>query len=462
VVDTVETAIYKMGVEGRDQIDQAAKSLDGLAVSEEKVTAATRTTTQGFERLLAKLDPQIRAEQQLQKVREQVARYAADGIGNEAERTRVIDIATRKYMDQVSALERVTTTQVKQNTTTSAMIAGMSSFNIASQRMISGMSSAGAANENFTGKATLARHELINLSRQFQDIGVSLSSGQSPFTVLIQQGTQIADVFASSNGTVGGFFKQTTAWFGSFLTAGRLAFGGVAAGVLFAVSALGSYMSAQRDVTRSLTGIGRASGTTAGDINTIASQGASPLGQSVSEAREFGSVLAATGKIGRDEIGSLVKLGHDFAVTLGTDSKEAAQALAKAMADPIKGADELNQRLGFMDAAQQRQIANLVAQNRVAEAQRIIIAGIQSSIASANEQTGFWSKTWTAISNAISNAYDGLGRVLSRATGIGETLDDQYAKAKRQLDDLQARSSAPVLSRGTTHFLLPRAACAGV
>ena len=295
---------------------------------------------------------------------------------------------------------------------------------------------ASAANENLAGSTRLSRHELINLSRQVQDVGVSLASGQSPLTVLVQQGTQIADVFASSSGTIGGFFRQTTSWLGGFLTAGRLAFAGVTAAIGLGAAALGSYAGAQRDVQRSLAGIGRASGVTVGDVNAIAGQGASPLGLSISEAREFASALAATGKIGREEIGSLVKLGHDFAATLGADSKEAAQQLASAFSDPIRGADQLNQRLGFMDAATQRQIRNLVEQNRVAEAQRIIIDGIRSSVVGANDVTGFWAKTWTVIANAISNSYDWLGRILSRATGIGETLEDQYAKARARLNEL--------------------------
>ncbi len=36
----------------------------------------------------------------------------------------------------------------------------------------------------------LARFELINLSRQAQDVAVSLAGGQSPLTVLMQQGSQ--------------------------------------------------------------------------------------------------------------------------------------------------------------------------------------------------------------------------------------------------------------------------------
>lgn len=75
----------------------------------------------------------------------------------------------------------------------------------------------------------LARHEMINLSRQIQDVGVSLVSGQSPFMVLAQQGTQIADIFGSSGtATVGGAIKQVTSGIANFITPMRV-LGGVTA-----------------------------------------------------------------------------------------------------------------------------------------------------------------------------------------------------------------------------------------
>lgn len=72
----------------------------------------------------------------------------------------------------------------------------------------------GSVNDNFkrVGKDAadhigLARHEMVNLSRQISDVGVSLASGQSPFMVLIQQGAQIADIFSSSKAGAGAALK---------------------------------------------------------------------------------------------------------------------------------------------------------------------------------------------------------------------------------------------------------------
>jgi hypothetical protein len=85
------------------------------------------------------------------------------------------------------------------------------------------------AMQNIAKSTGLARHELINLSRQIQDVGVSLASGQSPFMVLAQQGTQIADIFGSSKtGTVGGALRQIGGGIAGVLTPIRLVAGGVA------------------------------------------------------------------------------------------------------------------------------------------------------------------------------------------------------------------------------------------
>ncbi|MPZ41603.1 MAG: hypothetical protein GEU95_26870 [Rhizobiales bacterium] len=412
MADTVETAIYKLDVEGKETVDAAAASVDRLAVAEDKVTRATRTSEAGFARLRASLDPAVKARQQYERTIERVNRYEAEGIGSTEERTNVVHLATRRYQEQVAALGK-----------------------------------ASAANENFRQSGALAQHEVINLSRQLQDVGVSLLSGQSPFTVLAQQGTQVADIFASSQGTVGGFFRQTLSWIGSIVTPARLAVGALAGIGIAAVTAALQWASAQRDIAMALTGIGRASGATVGSINAIAEQTSSAFGLSRSEAREFATQLAATGKVANDNIPGIVSLGKDIARVFGVDAVEAARMVAKAYADPGRGAEELNQRLGAFDAATVRNITNLQAQNRLLEAQRLITTGIRDSVADVNQQVTSGARFWTAIGNAISNAWDTFGQFASRTTGIGftEGLDEQLertrgnvARLEQQLENMQA------------------------
>jgi hypothetical protein len=289
--------------------------------------------------------------------------------------------------------------------------------------------------------AKFTSSEIANLGFQLNDIVTGVLLGQSPFMIMAQQGGQVYGILQNSTAAAGGLGASLRAlggWVISLFTPMVSIILGVGAAVLTVVAAFNSWTNAQLEVTRGLSGIGRASQVTREQINQLASDKSTPLGLSVKEARETATALAATGRVGAVALGALVGLAHDFAKTLGVDSTEAAKQLADALSSPVKGAEDLNSKLGFMDAAMQRQISNLTAQNKLAEAQKLIIDGIASSVANANDVTGFWAKTWTAIANAISNAYTGLGQILAKATGVGETLEDQYVRAKKRLDELTA------------------------
>jgi Prophage tail length tape measure protein len=285
----------------------------------------------------------------------------------------------------------------------------------------------------------LARHEMINLSRQIQDIGVSLAGGQSPFRILIEQGSQIADIFASSKATVADFFRSIGA------SIRGLGVGAVAVGIGATVTTLVvgagaaalAWASAQKDVELALLGIGRASGATAESINKIAKAGASAFGLSISEAREFASILAATGKIGVDQLGPMVDVGKNLAIVLGTNSTEAAKTLGKALAEPGKGIEQLNQALGQFDAATVRHVQNLVAQNKVLEAQKIIMEGVTQATKNAADAVSNTTAFWTALGNKISNAADAVGEYIAKTTGLGQSSAQQLEALIAQWNRLQ-------------------------
>ncbi|MBI1201496.1 MAG: hypothetical protein GC182_03190 [Rhodopseudomonas sp.] len=306
-----------------------------------------------------------------------------------------------------------------------------------------GAAASGSAVKNLgdgiVGSSRAARAEMINLSRQAQDVGVSLASGQSPFMVLVQQGSQIFDVFSSSERSVGDFFKQAVSGAARFLTPTVLVTGAILGIGTAIVTAASQYGAAQRQIEVALTGIGRASGVMRSDINAIASDSASTFGLSVSEARNFATALAATGKIGKDNIAPIVALGHDVAIAYGEDAAGAAKLLANAFADPVKGATDLNARLGFLDAATLRQITNLQAQNRLYEAQALLQPKVKAGLEGIGQTLSSSAGFWTAIGNAISNTWDALGRGASRLTGIGFTqgLDEQIDTTKAKVVELQ-------------------------
>lgn len=173
--------------------------------------------------------------------------------------------------------------------------------------------------ETLVKSTGLARHEMINLSRQLQDVGVSLAGGQSPFTVLAQQGTQIADIFGSSKtGTVGGALRQIGSGIASVLTPMRLVAGGVAgvaAGFAIAANSIIKSTLSLDDLSRS-TDLAlpklhalQQSASFKGIDNEGFSKGIAEFADSVYQAqRNFGSLnslMNANGKSAKDLSGYL-------------------------------------------------------------------------------------------------------------------------------------------------------------
>ena len=602
MVDTVERAIYELGVRGKEQLDAAARSLDGLAASEERVTRATRTRQDAADRMLARLDPRVRAEQNLARTQEAVTRLQQEGIGTEQKLGQIVDLATQRYLDQIDAVQRLTAvrqqsvlqsrqqaqaqfnsvlgvrepttgvarasadaflapfgglegiaqeraretglafstelnTRLVEGTGKSARgsaavferemarlddiarmraqqvgaeftrglnermgvgvarrsaaasasvfqdafadeerldrlrerhvpllafqrqyrqnladIQDLNSQGILSEReraeaiastksafakQVSDLNRATSATGKYSRGVGLARHEVVNLSRQLQDVGVTAYMGMSPMLILAQQGTQIADVFASSQASVGGFFDQTMGWAKSILTPARLAAGAVIGIGAAAVTAAMQWGSTQREIQMSLAGAGRASGVDIGGINEMARGGA--YGLSTSETRAFATELAATGKIGADAIRPVLDIAYDITRVFGVDAPQAAEMMAAALSDPIRGFDQLNQRLGFGDAATRRQVANLVEQNRLYDAQQLLVGRLAGTMEDIRSTTSSTSRFWATIGNAISNAWDRFGELAARGTGIGYApgIDEQIENTRQRILEIE-------------------------
>lgn len=280
--------------------------------------------------------------------------------------------------------------------------------------------------------------ELGNLGYQVNDVLTGLALGQPIFMIAAQQGGQIYQIFAHSKASIGDFASSYWNWMTGLVTPTRTAFAAIIAIIGTGIAALGSYLSKQDQVKIGLSGAGRASGATAQSINAIAEAGSSPFGLSVASARELATAIAATGKVANDNLLPIVKIGKDFATTFGISDSEAVKQLAEAFADPVRGADQLNDRLGFLDAGMQRQIASLVAQNRLYDAQKLLLAGVQSSLAQTAEVTGLWTQMWTGLKNAGSNAFDALGEKISHFLGLDATLKEQAAAIQKNIDSFDS------------------------
>lgn len=303
-------------------------------------------------------------------------------------------------------------------------------LNLISQRYAVATVQAG----KFANQTGLNRYEMLNLSRQIQDVGVSLAGGQSPFVVLTQQGSQILDVFQASTGTVRGFFSQAIGWAGRFAssTAGVVTgIGAIATGALYAAS---SWSSGQREIDKALIGIGQRSGATADSINKIAEASAGSSKLSISESRTAALEFVKTGNIYTENIGALVGLVKGHAVAIGESSEEASKQLAKIFGGDIaEGADKLNAIYGTISGSTRQYAIELDILGKRQEAIALLARQVVPAIQRASEVTGFWARSWDAVSNTSSDVFSKIGKGLSTLTGVGLSREDRLANAQSAL-----------------------------
>lgn len=219
--------------------------------------------------LRAKYNPLFAAQQQYTKTLSEINQAARVGAISEKERAAALAKTKSAFADQVKSIR-----------------------------------SGGAANSELAQTGKLATYEMVNLSRQIQDVGVQLAGGQGLFTIIAQQGPQIADVFSSSKtGTVGGAIKQIGSGIASVITPMRLLGVGVAATGIAAYAAYGNWKS----FTLQLDDTARIVGTTTGSLSKLQAaaafkgidgadfnKGIQAFGQSVYEAQNnMGSLAEA-------------------------------------------------------------------------------------------------------------------------------------------------------------------------
>lgn len=381
MADSVETAIYRLRVEGQDQVDRLTKSIEGMATAEEDATNSSRRLTQQIQRGLAQYDPVIKAQQQYTKQLELNARARESGAASDQELAAHQEIINQNYQRQVKAINAVE-----------------------------------KATGSNTSATKLGRYELINLGRQLQDIVVSLQGGQGFGTVMLQQGSQISDVFTSTTATLAGMKAQLA----GFATAAAgylapLAAGGAMAGFsAVAVAAAINWKNAQNDIVRALAGIGRQSGTTIDDVNRIGFATAKTTDLSIGAARELAMSLAATGKITKDNLQPATVAAEQLAKALGIDATDAAKMLGTALADPTKGVEELDAKTGGFNVTTREQIALAMRMGNVGQAQAIMLRSLGVATVNAAKANESWTDSFKDAWKWIKDTTGAIGEMTVR------------------------------------------------
>lgn len=431
--------------DAQQQIGTAAEA--AATVTE---TAARRQLSAGssFQRLRDQFDQTSRSATAYQRAMSVLDRASAQGVASAADLARTVALVESRYgaaAVQARAFEEATrrAAAAQKAAWQEAGTQGARQLqNVQASRQLGSLGASGpssiAANEN----RRLRADQVQNLAYQAGDIFSSLGSGSNLSTVAFQQGPQIAQVF----GGLGGASLK-----GAFAQAGEAATGlasrvGVVGGALgivttatvAAVAAQQSYSSTQTALAQQLSGIGRAAGVTASQINALAPAAAAAGGVSVRSAREMAGEFAATGKIGAEMYGGLIGSVKDYAATTGQDVPSATKALAEAFADPAKGADALDKQLAVLNDTTRENIQRLAAQGDRLGAQKALLDAYRTGLTSATELTSAWGRTTAAVGTTISDIWDKVGGAVDRVVTGGD-LETQLATAQKVLEASGAR-----------------------
>ncbi len=194
--------------------------------------------------------------------------------------------------------------------------------------------------------------------------------------------------------------------------------------------------NAQSKIELGLSGVGKASGATVRQINEISEAAASSGRMTASAAREAATAIAATGKVDASNLPAVLNLAPGYAKLFGKDMAEAGADLARIFADPVKGADELDARLGILDDRTRQYIRTLAAQGDRQGAIRTLAQLAQPELDRVAAKTSLWARAW----NSVEAAADAAGRAVVQAT-TGGSLDERLREAERRRSSASAAAA---------------------
>src|SRR5215475_2458311 len=167
-LNVIKTITIRGTAEGVAEVERQLTSLAGtmeeVTVASGQQEKAYLSTEQALRKLQSRYDQEFRAQQSLAQVQKTLSQAQAQGL--------VSQQRASELMQQAIVFHNKSATAVNDNA---------------------------KSNDNLASSTKASRFELLNLSRQLQDVVVGAASGQRAFTILVQQGSQIVDVFQSAS-----------------------------------------------------------------------------------------------------------------------------------------------------------------------------------------------------------------------------------------------------------------------
>ncbi|HBY5790416.1 TPA: phage tail protein [Klebsiella pneumoniae] len=373
--DNLATALVKMTQAG-----------ERAATSAVKVTKATDEEKQSLSELLDRIDPVNAALNKLDKQQQDLAKFKSKGMVD----ADTFDLYSKKIEETRNRL-----TGFRDDLGKTGQSAAQTAY---AMRMI---------------------------PAQMTDIVVGLSTGQSPFMVLMQQGGQLKDMF----GGIGPAIKGVGGYVLGLINPVTLA--AAAVGVLGLAYYKGS--QEQDEFYKSLVLTGNLVGKTSGQLADMAARVSVAANSTTGAAASTLNQLVSSGKVAGDSLERVTTAIVKTSEATGIATDKLVGDFNDIAADPVAAITKLNDQYHFLTLATYNQIKALQDEGNQQEAARVATDAyantMQQRANDIHENLGLLERGWNSVTNAIKGATDAL-LDFGREKGPSERL----AEIRKEID----------------------------
>ncbi|EDX1477324.1 phage tail length tape measure family protein [Salmonella enterica subsp. enterica serovar Bonariensis] len=263
---------------------------------------------------------------------------------------------------------------------------------------------------------------------QMTDIVVGLSTGQSPFMVLMQQGGQLKDMF----GGIGPAIKGAGSYVMGLINPFTLA--AAAVGVLGVAYYKGT--QEQDAFNKSLILTGNLVGRTSGQLADVATRAGVAANSTTGKAALTLNLLVESGKVAGDSLERVTTAVVKTSEVTGIATDKLVDDFNKIAVAPLDAITKLNDQYHFLTLATYNQIKALQDEGNLQEASRVASEAYSSTLIQRSNQIkeslGYLESAWNTLAGAAKGAWDAMLDI-----GREGTVQQKIADTQRQIDEIE-------------------------
>ncbi len=491
MADNVETAIYRLSVEGQDKIDRLTQSIDGLSTAVEPANGRTRTFSQTLQNLIGRSDETVGGLNRIQKAWETYERFAEAGAGTQTQLAALFDITTKKVNEQAVALENMRRAQSNASTGPGQTVSAAGG----SDAYAAQFEAAAKAQDEQVASINRLRTAINPLETEQGKLGTQMAN----YRVLLQQGritqteytaaqdmaaqslakyggaaveaghahagfsTQAQSAFhaargfaeqllvgipitqaaasemnhltyaATGAGGLSGAFKEVAGFIGGLITPTTAAIASVAALTAAAVALAAAYDKVNVSSQLAISGAGARTGTTVTDINSFVQKNSGSFGTngtsglSEKEARELAEAYTKSGEIVVGQLTGMSNAVVGFANKSGKSVSEAIKVFEEFDKDPRKAVAALTEQFGELDVSTRLAIDAAIQQDDKTRVLTITMQALADKTAEAAKQQ-------TLLSSLQRGVIVGAGAETAKPTGLEGRLENAKTQLNAAID----------------------------